>query len=230
MNWSGSPTAATGDPSGATATTEPRWIDSTRSPRVTSTRTGGAAVADRRPALDEVGRLLAAAALSGRLTLALLGAGLLATLALALAEDASTTRRGALSLRGLRAGLTGGRCRARAGLASHRHAALPVGAFLDHEHLCLDVALDPAGRADLEATAAFDVTLVVAVDDHVVRLDRAADAGLRADDQGSLAFELTLRLALDPQVAVADGLPVEAGMGIDDALVAALIAAGELAG
>ena len=118
----------------------------------------------------------------------------------------------------------------RARLTGHRHAALPMGALLDHEHLGLDVALDATRRADLEATAAIDVALVIAVDDHVVRLDRAADSSLGADDERSLAFDLALRLALDPQVAVADVLPVEAGMGIDDALVAAIVTAGEFAG
>ncbi|MGH2401926.1 MAG: hypothetical protein ACRDE6_04385, partial [Candidatus Limnocylindria bacterium] len=73
---------------------------------MTSTRTGGADDAERRPALDEVGRLLAAA-LSGRLPLTLLGGGLLGALALALAEDAAATRLGALPLRRLRAGLSG---------------------------------------------------------------------------------------------------------------------------
>ena len=78
-NWSGSPTDATGEPSGATTATEPRWTDSTRPPRVTSTSAGGAA-ADRRGDRPETGtgcqRCAAASpprALAGRLALALLG-------------------------------------------------------------------------------------------------------------------------------------------------------------
>src|SRR5919108_39170 len=117
--------------------------------------------------------------------------------------------------------------RAGAGIAGHRHAALPVRSLLDDQHLGLDVALDAPGGSDLESTTAVHVALVVAVDDDVVGLDRAADAGLGADDQRPLAFDLSLRLALDPQVAIADVLPVEAGMGIDHALVAALIATRE---
>ena len=58
-------------------------------------------------------------------------------------------------------------------LARHRHASLPVGAFLDDQHLGLDVALDAACGTDLEAATAVDVTLVVAADDDVVGLDGA---------------------------------------------------------
>jgi hypothetical protein len=55
--------------------------------------------------------------------------------------------------------------------------------------------------------------------------DTAPHASLGADDQRSLALDLALGLALDPQVAVGDILAVEASMGIDDALVAGVIAA-----
>src|SRR5918994_2414304 len=250
MNWSGSPAAAIRLPSGRARTTDPRWTDSTRSPRVTSTSTGGASGPrrpERAPRRVEVAiqagterpcaPLLPAAALAGGLALARLGRGLLC-LAIALAEDASarapgsggTTRSapaGGPSLGRLVAGTGRRRRRARTGLAGHRDATFPVGTFLDDQHLRFDVALDAAGGADLEASTAVDVALVVAVDDHVVRLDRAANARLRADDQGALALDLALRLPLDSQVAVTDVLPVETGVGVDDRLVAAIAGAGE---
>src|SRR6188508_1610009 len=242
MKWSGSPAAAIGEPSGATTAIEPRWTDSTWSPRVTSTSAGGGAAPERRLARAgtrdanwgngvTVG-LLPAATLSGRLSFALLR-GRLLRVTLALAEDAgaaATLLSGLCGLGATLCRLSRLRRRPRARLTGHRHAALPVGALLDHEHLGLDVALDPTRRADLESTAAIDVALVIAVDDHVMRLDRAADSSLWADDERSLAFDLALRLALDPQVAVTDVLPVEAGMGIDDALVAAIVTAGKFAG
>jgi hypothetical protein len=53
-NWSGSPMDAIREPSGATTATDPRWTDSTRPPRVTSTSAGGA-VADRRGDRPESG-------------------------------------------------------------------------------------------------------------------------------------------------------------------------------
>src|SRR4029079_7355268 len=59
--------------------------------------------------------------------------------------------------------------------------------------------------------------------------DGASHARLRADDERPLALDLALRLPLDPEVTVADVLAVEARMRIDHRLVAAIIAARELA-
>src|SRR5688500_13029990 len=179
--------------------------------------------------------LLPAAALSGRLSFALLGSGSVGRLSLALAEDAPPAAAGvtALALRGLvaggRRGLAAGG-RTSAGLARHRDATLPMRAFLDYQDLGLDVALDTPGRADLEPAAAIDVTLIVAVDDDVVGLDRAPNAGLRADDQRPLALDLALCLALDAQIAVADVLSIETGVRVDDRLVATIRCSGEFAG
>jgi len=100
-----------------------------------------------------------------------------------------------------------------------------VGALLDDEHLGLDGSLDATGGPDLEAPAAVDVAFVIAVHDHVVGLDRATHLRLRADDQRPLALDLALRLALDPQISVGHVLAVEARVRINDALVAALVAA-----
>jgi hypothetical protein len=105
-----------------------------------------------------------------------------------------------------------------------------VRAFLDHQDLGLDIALDAPGRADLEPAAAIYVALVVAIDDDVVGLDRAAHAGLRADDQRPLALDLALCLSLDAQIAVAYVLSIEAGVRVDDRLVAAIRRSGKLAG
>src|SRR5688500_7852977 len=188
---------------------------------------------DRRQTCDR--GLLPAAALARRLSLTLLrGRCVAAALPLALAEDAAAARGvTALALRVLvargRRGLAAGG-RTSAGLARHRDAPLPVRAFLDHQDLGLDVALDAPGRADLEPAAAIDVTLVVAVDDDVVSLDRAPNAGLRADDQRPLALGLALCLALDAQIAVADVLSIETGVRVDDRLVATIRCSGEFAG
>src|SRR5687768_5771512 len=197
-------------------------------PRAPAVRRGS--IAGRHSCADG---LLPAAALSGRLSFSLLGGGCISGLPLALAKDAPAAR----GIRTLALGwlVTRGRRRlarsgASAGLARHRDAALPVGAFLDHQDLGLDVALDAPRRADLEPATAIDVALVVAVDDDVVGLDRAAHAGLRADDQGPLALDLALCLALDAQVAVAYVLSVEAGVRVDDRLVAAIRRSGKLAG
>src|SRR5687768_13854591 len=179
--------------------------------------------------------LLPAAALARRLSLTLLGGCCVAAaLPLALAEDAAAAGGvTALALRVLvargRRGLAA-RSRTSAGLARHRDAALPVRAFLDHQDLGLDVALDTPGRADLKAAAAIDVTLVIPVYDDVMSLDRAAHAGLRADDQRSLAFDLSLCLALDAQIAVAYVLAIETGVRVDDRLVAAIRRSGKFAG
>src|SRR5437762_6051646 len=192
-------------------------VDSLAAPRLDQDRGRAHPRSAGRTATPSAADGLLAGARPGRLPLR--GDGLLAIL---LAEDgraigarrAPRTPGSARLLRRLRA-LCGA-----PGIARHRHATLPVRAFLDHEHLGLDVALDATRRADLEAPAAVDVALVVAVDDHVVRLDRGADARLGADDQRPLALDLALGLAFDAEVAIADVLPVEAGVGVDHALVA----------
>src|SRR6188472_3463506 len=110
-NACGSPTDATTLPAADTTVSQPRWRDSTRSPRLTSTRTGGASPAAARALLP-----VAAGSRPGRCALATGGGGF------RLAEDRALAGRRArahwlagLALAALRGWLGRGRragCRA----------------------------------------------------------------------------------------------------------------------